>query len=195
MAGPSALRTARRGGPIGGYMSPAEPASPSVAAEPLAPPVLQDGETILLALKPSAWLILFRAGPGAALAGALTAALAFAAEALGRPLSPRTTVLVVVAALSLCGLWGLGHWMARLYLLTDKRVMAIRGLRRVQFLHCPLQRLRHMELTRRPGERLLGTGTLVFESDKDDADPVVWAHIGKARQVAAFVEDAIRRAP
>jgi len=194
MPDPNASSTNRRDGPLGECVHPAEPASAPVAAEPLVRPFLQDGETILLALKPSFWMVLFRAAPGVALAGLLAAALHVGADALGRGLSTRTIVLVAVAAVCLCGLWGLGHWLGRLYLLTDKRVLSVRGLRRVVLLHCPLHRLRHMELSRRPGERLLGTGTLTFESDRTDAEPVVWNHVARVRQVAAFVEDVIRKA-
>lgn len=193
-------------------MSPtAEPAAAAHrAAEVAAERILRDGETILLAIKPSPWFVLLVSWPVLLIAGGAAAAVALAAEGFGVALPVRTIGWFCAAAAAGRVVMACFQWAGRLYVLTDLRVIWMRGVARVEVLDHPLRRIELAEVAASPGQRLLGVGTLCFEppaaprsaaaADADNSLAAVagpcehaWVDIARPAQVAKAVNDAIRR--
>ena len=102
----------------------------------LAGHILQDGEVVLLILKPSRWSILLTSLPFAAF-------VAIAGIAGNLCVEPRNQHLVVeVAALALTAriMWATLQWMSRLYIMTDFRILRLSGIFSVDVFDCPSER-------------------------------------------------------
>ncbi|RME38613.1 MAG: PH domain-containing protein [Planctomycetota bacterium] len=137
----------------------APPAPAALAAIPRE--VIDGGEIVLLAVKPSLWRPFFQALPWlVCCGGAALAVTALHAELPG--LSPTTTAQLAL----LVGLIRLGlaviHWVPDWYVLTNRRILTISGVRRLHVSACELRELSDALLQRSLFERLTRTGTLQF---------------------------------
>jgi len=178
-------------------MSPtAEPAS---AAHPVrsvaaAARLIADGEQIVLALKPSGLFVLLVSAPlGLALLVVILAGFLF--DRMGVPCIDSRLLLVVcvVATLARLVIAGL-QWLSRLYILTDRRVIRVKGVLRVQVFECALSRIQHTELVLSLPERIFGLGTVLFATAGTGAAEAAWAVIAKPAQVHEVVVEYVRRA-
>lgn len=176
-------------------MSPhADSAHPAAEAEvSSAEQILQGGEEIILAIKPSPWFVLLVSWPVLLAAGAVAGATWGAGEWLNATLpqagiyffcGAAAAVRIVVASL---------QWMARLYMLTNLRVMRIRGVMQADIRVHLLQKIARTQCSAEPGERILGVGTLSFEVPGEDTAESAWVHIAKPHEVEDAVNQAIRR--
>ena len=149
----------RGAGTIAGHPARAE-APPGDAAEPLDPHVaamlpeqlLQPGELIILLLKPSPWFIVLviaahAGGAGGSCLGSWLwrrrANRLFSLLGMGR--QNVLFLIVVLAALRL--LWQTLDWLSRIYLLTDRRMVRIFGVLRIQVFECQLKMIQHTVTT------------------------------------------------
>ncbi len=205
-------------------MSAGPPSAPPAVAPPaaLAAGILNDGELILLAVRPSLWYILLVSWP--VLAGlAIVAAAAWALDRGGiwdLPLRDMASFLSVVALGRL--VWAMGQWLGRMYVLTNRRVLWILGMLRVQVHQCSLLRIQEVCLTGSRPERIVGVGTLAFvlrerpsapppaapadntggPTDASPEDPDVlapdiplpaWTTLSRPREIQQAIEHAIHR--
>ena len=171
---------------------PAAACSPAMVGVPAR--LLADGEIVILAIKPSGWFILLQSLPMLAVAAAVAAAVWCFKDRLFGPPATQTVVLTACTAVACAAvlLAGLG-WMSRLYVLTDRRVLRVRGLLREEVCHCPLREIAEVMLAASTMERLLGVGSLYFRrSSKPEA--MDWLHIARCAEVRQIVTDAIGRA-
>jgi hypothetical protein len=86
------------------------------------------------------------------------------------------------------------QWLGRVYVLTDKRVLRIRGVLRADVFQCPLRRITRTAVTATFGERMLALGSLFFEAGEVDAAQAGWICIARPQEVRRTVEEAIHRA-
>lgn len=167
--------------------SPAESAAPAAAH-------LQDGEVIILALRPSGWFVLLTAWP--VLAAAVLVALAGWAAGVFFPRAvPRQTLLwvcLLIGALRL--LAGCLQWASRLYVLTNRRALRIRGGPRAEMVEVALKNVVQTHVSVSRLERVFGIATLVFEVADPPGPGASWAHIAGAGEVKQIVDEAVRRA-
>jgi hypothetical protein len=158
------------------------------------PDLLDGGEVVILAVKPSIWFILFEPLKWIALAVLLQLCIP-----LGRPYLPPgvTAGVLTQVILLLLGarmVLSLLRWVSRSYVLTNRRVMRVSGVRRPEVWACPLVRIRNTRLTAEVHERLVKLGTVTFVTDDPLAANRQWCFISRPEEVHAEVRRAIARA-
>ena len=177
-------------------MSPsADAASPSVVvAAAAAENLLKEGETIILAVKPSVWLPLLSSFPVLAVA-ALIACVALATERMTAGDSyARFIYLACVGVACVRMMVACGHWMGCLYVLTSRRVLSIRGLTKVVIDECPLERIAGTQLSANTGERVFAVATLLFQGRSGAVMETTWPSLANPSDVQQAVDQAIGRA-
>ena len=177
-------------------MSPsADAASPAIVIDAAAAEkLLKEGETIILAVKPSAWLPLLSSLPVLAVSS-LVACVALAADGMTAADGyARFIYLACVAVACVRMMVACGHWMGCLYILTSRRVLSVRGLTKVVIDECPLERIAGTQLSANAGERMLAVATLLFQSHSGAVMETNWPCLANPADVQEAVEQAIRRA-
>ncbi len=171
----------------------AEPAN--AAAERVLVPerVLDEGEIVILAMKPSAWFVLIVSWPVLAVAALVAAAGLFAGEIMNLP--RETIALLAFAAMGLRIIVASLQWMSRLYVLTNLRFMRISGMIRPDVFACPLRKIRDVQLQALPGEKMLALGSLFFSIDSEQTPESSWTNISHPEDVLKTVKQAISKAP
>lgn len=179
-------------------MSPsAEPATAASDQAALVPEaILHDGEEIILAVKPAGVFVLLVSWP--------VLAVVLAAMVAVMMLEPVRSVLAMgstdvgLLAVSLCGLrlvLAAIQWSNRLYVLTNRRVIRIRGLLATSLRDLPLDQVVAVDRIAKPGERMCSLGTLLIRgSDARQRMCMAWSHLARPDDIAQAVEQAIRRA-
>lgn len=172
----------------------ADSAHPAAEAEiASARQILQGGEEIILAIKPSPWFVLLVSWPVLLAAGVVAGATWGTGEWLDASLpragiyllcSAAATVRLIVASL---------QWMARLYMLTNLRVMRIRGVTQANIRVHLLHKIARTRCTAGAGEQILGVGTLSFEVPGEDTAETAWVHISRPDEVEQAVNQAIHK--
>lgn len=183
---------------------PSESAGAAVIPQPLPAPslsallrahVLRDGETIILALKPSLWLILFQSIAFCAvvlLAYLATRVFADRTPPVYRVLSFNAAVLLIAGRL----VWATLVWIGRLYVLTDQRVIRLTGVFHIDIRDCPLRKIESAEITYNVRERLCAVGSIEIQSKPNDdcCPPHIWQTVARPLDVHKELLAAIRRA-
>ena len=173
----------------------AEPTSQQVqvAAHLVPANLLAGGEIVILAIKPSSWFVVIVSLPVLAGAGAVAAAVGIAGHY--RPGTPDQLVysFAAVAAVARLAL-GCWQWLGRTYVLTNLRVVCIRGLINVNIAAAPLAKVRQAALAQPMPERMLSLGSIYCLSDADATAAVSWNTIANPLQVQEILDEAIRRA-
>jgi membrane protein YdbS with pleckstrin-like domain len=166
--------------------------SDAAAAEHL----LDDGEIVILAVKPSPWFVVLSCWPvlllAAALAGVglLGGGTLRIAEPWGDALVLTAVVIVSVRIIVACV-----QWLGRLYVLTNARSLTVQGLWRPSAAFLPHRQVRRVELVAGVGERGLGLGTLLFEGAETGPPALTWVNLAHPDDVRHAVEEAVRRRP
>jgi hypothetical protein len=161
---------------------------PALAAL-LAGHVLRNGEVVLLILKPSLWFI-----PLTSLKFAAGMAICAIAAKLWLP--PGVAWYYVEAALFLVAgrlMWATLHWMGRVYVLTDQRVLRLSGVFTIDIYDCPLRRIREARLVRNVRERILRLGSIEILPRDDNRLPAVWQMVRRPMDVLQTLQRAIRK--
>jgi len=177
-------------------MSPsAEPAGLAVEAADLVPAErLENGEVVILAVKPSRWLPLLVSWPVMALA-VIVAAAAYVADKLSATAGNEEVVALLCLAVACTRITvGCFQWLGRLYVLTDRRVMCLRGVFRQDCWYCPLRGVRQVHLSASPPERLFAVGSLLFECPDDPRANGHWMYLADPEEVLRIVQEARNRA-
>jgi hypothetical protein len=155
--------------------------------------VIDGGEIVILAIKPSMWRPLFDSGAWLV----VSCVLAVLVSVLGSPLptvsSATATQLVLLAGLARLGV-ALARWAPRWHLLTNRRTIDIRGLRTPQVTSCPLVAIRNTYVRRSPVESAAGVGTILFVPTGDAQTPFAWRSVAQPDSVHAKIRRAIENA-
>ena len=153
--------------------------------------LLNRSEIIILAAKPSLWYVLLVSSRWVI----ILLPFSIAAWLFGQMgwLGGEAQLLLGIA---LAGIiirlsFGLLQWQSRVYILTNLRVLRIRGLLRVEMFQCHLLRLADVSLTACTAEKLLGLGTIALVSDSSDQSAAHWFNIRHPVQVRQQVLEAI----
>ncbi len=152
--------------------------------------LLDGGEIVLLAIKPSLWFIPMVSGRWIAGAAALIAAARLAPQLnIGWPIV-QLLVGLVLARLA----WGTLQWSTRLYVLTNRRVMRIRGVFNVQIFECPLTRLAGVAVNVSLSERILRLGTIHLAAAGTPGESASWRAVARPAEIHEQLRRAIERA-
>ncbi len=155
--------------------------------------VLDGGEIVLLAIKPSVWRTLFDAGPWLLVTCLLAGVLAWKRlPMLG--LSPTATaqmlLMIGVARFAVAVV----RWIPTWYVLTNRRVLRIHGVRTPAVTATLLTDLRQAHMTVSAPERFAGIGTLTLISRREDQEPHRWESIHSPQVVLDKIRDAANKA-
>lgn len=166
---------------------------PMAAADLVPEQLLDGGEIVLLAIKPSLWFVLFasiRWLIGVAIVIALAPAIPSMWPGLGTALIVRAAMFIGAARVGFAVL----DWVSRLYVLTNRRVMRLRGIFNVNLFECSLLRIQNTYLTLAWYERLFGLGSIGFATAGTGGVEAVWRHLAQPMAVHEQVRAAISRA-
>jgi len=174
----------------------ADPGSLSVTiASAMAADRLEDGEAIILVARPSGWLILLTSWP--LLAGvAAVAAVSFAARHyLAYDIDSQMVLLTCLAVGAMRLTIAISQWQGRIYILTNRRVMRIKGVFHEDSYQCPLKKIRRVHLSATLPERIVSVASLVFERvDEKPVPDAHWLCLANPQEVLQAVDEALRRA-
>jgi hypothetical protein len=167
------------------------PASTSLATL-LTRHILRDGELVILILKPSIWFVLLSS------VKFIAAVLIFVIGAKlfddRLPYNPfvylETGIFLIAARL----MWAVQQWTARLYVLTDMRILRIAGVFNVSIFDCPLRKISSVRLVSNLRERICRVGSIEITPQDDALPPGVWQTINRPREALEQIEAAIRKA-
>lgn len=163
-------------------------------AEEMVPSHLLDGgEVVHFAIKPSPWFILLVSLRWVAVT-VLVAGLAVTdiVTASYRSYLLQLAILLAGARLG----WATLDWVSRLYVLTNRRVMSIRGVFKVELFECMLDRIQNTDLSMSLGERLLRVGTIAFHTAASGGNggTGLWRIVARPLEVHEKLREAINRA-
>ena len=155
--------------------------------------VIDGGEIVVLAIKPSMWRPLFDSAPWMVTCCLLVAVLTW----LGRPIpgwSPTVTAQVILLIALARVAVAVVRWVPTWYVLTNRRIINIHGVRSPRISSRPLIGIRNTHLQRSPMETLTHLGTIIFVADHKDDVPWVWQSVANVDEVHAKVRRAIENA-
>ena len=180
------------------FSAAASEAPPQVADVPatltaLPGGVLDGGELILLAIKPSMWRPLFDSAPWLVVCGAVAIIL----TSMGRTLaglslvaSAEVVLLVGMTRLALA----IVRWVPTWYVLTNRRIITIHGVRQPRIASCLLLEVRDLFLGASPMERLVWLGSIGIATNHETSPPLFWQSIQQPEAVHDKIRRAIRNA-
>ncbi len=175
-----------------GVASPALPIRGASLATILAGHVLQDGELILMILKPSMWFIVISSlGFAAVVAIFLIAALIFT-----NPNPTQWFAYVETTALIIAGrlMWAMLQWMGRFYILTDMRIVRLGGVFTIELFACPLRKVARTRVVCTTRERLCRLGSIEIVPGDAAMGWGTWQTVTNPEMVHDQVTAAIDRA-
>ncbi|MCB9850260.1 MAG: PH domain-containing protein [Phycisphaerales bacterium] len=164
-----------------------------VEALPIAADYLDQGEIVLLAIKPSPWFVLFDSTRWLMVGAALLVLSALPSLRLADLSGESVAQLGAVVIAGRLGIAFL-RWASRFYVLTNRRVMRLRGVFRPDILACPLVAIRNTRVHRRLHERATALGTIRFFFEDSSTTEHDWREIARSDSIHAQVRRAIERA-
>jgi len=175
-------------------MTPSAKSAAIAGSQALVPERLLDqGEVVILAIKPSAWFVLVYSWPIIAVAGALAAASYIAQASFQLDVRPSVVLLVCAIMVVLQLFVACCQWVGRLYVLTNIRIMRVRGIFRVDLFQVHLKNVAEVVLTTNLPEKALAIGSLYFKVPNSTADEPGWLHISRPAETHEIVRDAVMR--
>jgi hypothetical protein len=172
----------------------------SATASPTAAPlaalltrhILQDGEVILLILKPSIWFILLSMLRFAAVIAIIMIAATVFDDRIPGPARAYFEVGTILLGGRL--MWAVLQWMSRLYILTDLRIIRLSGVFTLDVFDCPLRKIARTRILYTMRERILGLGSVEI-IPADEKYPIgQWQTIARPVAINDQIVAAINRA-
>lgn len=181
------------GSPHSAQATAAPAAIPQLRPAALPAELLDDDEIIELSTKPSIWFIAFASGP---IVLPLALVLLFARVFARASFSAGTIAVLTQACIAGIVIWTVVaalQWASRLYVLTNRRVMAFRGVVNVRVTQCRLRRISEATLRQASFERPLRLGSIMMRS-ADAGQYVEWSHLARPHEIHEIVLRAVQRA-
>ena len=179
--------------PFAAAPATAAPAVPASAVPGSVQAVLSPDEIVILVLRPSVlYIVLSSLGTLAAsavIAATLAWASTFAWSAWSEPGGIAVGVLLAAARLT----WGWLDWYTHAFVLTDRRVIARRGVLRTALYEAPLVMIQNTVVVQSLRERIFGLGTIGFATAGRSTFDAYWETVRRPFVVHGQVLDAIRR--
>ena len=155
--------------------------------------IIDGGEVVILAIKSSVLRPLFDSAPW-------LGACAFAAGCAmwsGR-IVPSVSLAVTLQLVLLLAMIRVGtalvRWLPAWYVLTNRRILSVRGVRRPRVTARMLVEIRNTYLRHTTAERVTRLGTIIFATDRSDDAPTTWRSIQDSKRVHAEIRRAIEQA-
>ncbi len=156
--------------------------------------VVNDSEIVILAIQPSILRPLIDSFPWIVLTTVIAGTMAWSGATLGslsQTVSAQLVLFIGVARFILAVL----RWAPSWYVLTNRRILSIEGVRKPRIASCPLLDIRNTYLESDIIERLTQLGSIRFVSDKPQHKMQTWRSIAQPievhRQIRRAIENAI----
>lgn len=154
--------------------------------------VLEGDEIVELLIKPSLWYVLALSIRWLCVAGV---AAGLAALATDSSLAMRTYIIQVAAIIAAARVgFAILQWSSRFYLLTNRRIMRIKGVLRADWRSCPLKNVGMIARLESPGQRIVGLGAMRIQHENKDKPPIHWNYVRKPNEVERILQNAVKRA-
>jgi len=155
--------------------------------------IVDGGEIVLLAIKPSLWRTVIDSLPWLI----TTVAVAVILTASRTPI-PGFSPSVTAQLLLMIGVGRLAfavvRWVPSWYVLTNRRVIDIQGVRMPRVWACLLVDVRNTYLNASPAEKIASVGSITFVTNRADELPRVWRSVAEPEEVHARIRRAIENA-
>jgi len=155
-----------------------------------------EGEVVILAVKPSGWYVFLLSAPIMLIAAIVAGGLVISVRVFELPVPGRLAVLVPICMVAACLrlFWACSQWTGRLYVLTNRRALRVtKGLLRTETFSCPLTLVKSLSIHTSTGEKFFGLSTLDFEIEQRDASDGLWTCLANAADVETVVAEAVSR--
>ena len=176
--------------------------APAVAAAPsrstlLPASLIDDGETIILMMRPSPLFIVLSCAGSLMFIALIAMFLAYLARFGQRiPWISWSDQQAFALGLGLVLLrlgWQTLEWWSRIYVLTDRRILRRMGVLRVAVFQAELKNIQHTSVFKQLRERVFGLGTIGFATAGSLTFDAFWTMIRRPFDVHQQVVQAIRR--
>ncbi len=139
--------------------------------------LLSDDETVVFAIKPSLWTIAFLSFRTVLIAGIMAAVAAFLGPRL--KLSAWAGYIITLSGAAILARMGFAflQWISRSYVLTDRRVIRIRGVFTIDIFQSSLPKIQNTFLVLPLVQRVLGLGNIVFTTAGTGGVEAIWRHV------------------
>lgn len=155
--------------------------------------VVDGGEIILMAIKPSAWRPVWEALPAIVGCGVLGIVVAVLATPLpGMSASGSWQVLAAIGVIATAV--SFARWALTWYVLTNRRVLDIQGLWSPRIWSSSLLDVRNTYVGGTTAERAVGAGTITFVTQPGTQRPRRWHFVADPVEVHAKIRRAIEDA-
>ena len=154
--------------------------------------ILQEDEIVLVLTKPSLFYIFYSSFPfvpAVLLLGLVLGRIATADGFLTPRLTAWTTAFLCVSRL----IWALLVWTSHIYMLTNRRLVTIKGVVNVHMFQAPLRKLQKTEVYRPLGQRIFGAGTIGFSTAAGGAEST-WVMVNRPLEINEQIVAAINKA-
>ncbi len=160
------------------------------APQDLVPAQLLDGgETVLLAIKPSLWFIAFNSVRWILILSLVVVGVLWMSPGW-QPVEPRLLIQAAIGFMVLRLAVATLQWVSRLYVLTNRRIMRIRGVFNVDIFEANLTRIQNTYLRLNWYERVFRLGTIDLSTAGTGGIEASWENVARPLEV----HEAIRRA-
>jgi hypothetical protein len=179
-------------GSAGAVAPPAVPLRRSSLAALLAGHILQDGEVVILILKPSLWFLVLSSLPFAAVTSIMLIWFLMYTD----PMRPEKLAYSEVAVVLLAGrlVWAILQWMGRFYILTDLRILRLGGVFSIELFDCPLRKIARTRVVASTLERIVRTGSIEIVPLEGSWALGNWQTIDQPKEVHEQIVASINRA-
>lgn len=155
--------------------------------------LLQPGEIIILLLKPHPLYIF--------LAPLKTLTIILLVTTLGVMIDGKINMggarqnIVVLGVVAMIGrvFWQVLEWFSRVYIMTDRRIVAVSGVLRVRVFETPLNQITHTEMLFSLRERIFALGTAAFFTAGTAFAEAYWVMLAKPLDVHQKIVETLRR--
>ncbi len=151
--------------------------------------LLNDGEKVILSLKPSGWLIYFLTWRWFFWVGIASLILAV----WGPNLKIRSEIFIIGIWLLAGFRFGLAvlQWTGLSYVLTERRIIRTRGVFNIDILQCDLNRIQHTQLYFPLAERILGLGSIGIATAGTGNIELYWITIQQPLEINQIINNTI----
>ena len=155
--------------------------------------VVDGGELILFAVKPSMWRPALDSAAWIVTSVLLAVTLLLTGKSLPGLSLTATAQCIMVIGFARLGV-AIAQWIPTWYLLTNRRLIEICGVRTPKIRGCPLVNVRNTYLNSSPFEGMLRLGTITYVCDMEQEPRHVWHSIGDAEEIHRRIRRAIEHA-
>ncbi len=156
--------------------------------------LLSEEETVIFALKPSLWTIAFSSFRTVLVS--ITVILLTFLVGPYLPLGGMAGHIISFCGIAMVARVGFAflQWLSRSYVLTDKRVIRIRGVFTIDIFQCSLTKVQNTFLQLTLPQRIFGLGSIAFTTAGTGGIEAIWRHVKNPLDIHHQLIQAMNRA-